>query len=189
MDRPSQQPRQSQHSRPPRGWALLAAALVVLLAVLAVYLVGAAAARRYEGYLSGYWVGDPGFLQKARLKDLQLFVAPPDGGTRQGYLLMTDLDGNFVANQAVELRVRPRALRWWAALGAAFRSERDAYHAGHAELEFDAPSGAEQPMPGRLKMTLSVLDGTLTLYDEAAIYAYLAKDHTASMAALEAWAD
>lgn len=182
----SRQQRAAEQKAPRSGRALAIAALVALLVVLAVYLVGAAAARRYEGFLSGYWVGDPGFLQKARLRDMQFYVAPPEGGARQGYLLMTDLDGNFVANRAVELRVRPPFPRWWAALGAAFRAERDAYAAGHLEIEFDGP--AEPPMPERVKLTVSMLDGTLTLYDDTAVYGFLTKDYAASAAAAEAYA-
>src|SRR5574340_1109423 len=89
--------------RPLRGIAVCVAVVVVLLLVL-VYL-GAAARRRYEAYLSGLWVGDPSFLEQAQLQDLQLFLAPCEGGRRQGYLIMTDLAGNFISNQAIELRV------------------------------------------------------------------------------------
>jgi len=169
------------------GAAVVAAVVVVVLLVIIV-LVGAVAARRYENYLSGYWVGDPGFLEKAQLRDMQLFIAPREGGCRQGYLLMTDLDGNFVSNQAIEICERSAAQRWWTALGSSFKTARDAYSAQCVEITYDdASAGGAAPMPERVKLTLSILDGTLTLYDDTKVYAFLVKDSAASAAAVEAY--
>ena len=77
-----------------RGWSpvALAAAAAAVAVLVVIAVVGAVSARRYEAFLGGYWVGDPGFLERARLKDMQLFIAPERAGRRQGYLLMTDLD-------------------------------------------------------------------------------------------------
>ena len=171
-----------------RNAVLIGAALVVLT-IMIILVVGSVTVRRYENYLGGYWIGDPGFLKKAQLKDMQLFIAPKEGGCRQGYLLMTDLDGNFISNQALEIRERSAAQRWWTAFTSAFRTERDAYSARCVEIEYDdAAEVNEPPMPETVKMTLSVLDGTLTLYDDSKVWAFLTKDLLASAAAIEAYA-
>ena len=163
---------------------IVAAVVVVLTLMIVLALAGSLAAARYETYLGGLWVGDPGFLRRARLRDMQLFLAPREGGARQGYLIMTDLNGTFLANQAFELRVGSGAQRWWTALKSVFRTRDDAYTARRAEFEFD---GAAPPIPARLEMTLSMLDGTLVLADREKVYAFLEKDAAASAAATEAY--
>jgi hypothetical protein len=166
----------------------LYAAVVVLVLVVIIALVGAAAVRRYEHYLAGLWVGDPAFLKKAQLRDLQLFIAPREDGCRQGYLIITDENGEFVSNQAIEIRERSGGSRWWSALRSTFRAEKDAYTARCFEVEYDAvKEGDEPPMPETMKMTLSILDGTLTLYDGEKVYAFMEKDLAASAAAIEAY--
>lgn len=166
----------------------LYAAVVVLVLVVIIALVGAAAVRRYEYYLAGLWVGDPAFLKKAQLRDLQLFIAPREDGCRQGYLIITDENGEFVSNQAIEIRERSGGSRWWSALRSTFRAEKDAYTSRCFEVEYDAvKEGDEPPMPETMKMTLSILDGTLTLYDGEKVYAFMEKDHAASAAAIEAY--
>lgn len=170
------------------GVAVITAAIIAILVVI-ILVVGSTAVRRYEDYFSGFWVGDPGFLKKARLKDMQLFVAPGEDGCRQGYILMTDLDGNFVSNQAVEIRERSAVQRWWTALGSTFRVARDCYRARCVDIEYDDSATGEPPMPEHVKMALSILDGTLTIYDDSKVYAFLAKDNAVSAAALAAWAE
>jgi hypothetical protein len=189
-------PAGSKLRRPP---ALVIAVIIAVVLLVIAVAAGALAVRRYEAYLGGLWVGDPAFLRTAQLSDMQLFLAPlaqePEGsqarGCRQGYLLMTDLNGDFLANQSFELRVGSVAQRWWSALRSAGCSARDAYTARCVELEYDGPAdqpaGAEPPMPERMAMALSLLDGTLTLHSEERVYAFLRKDHVASAAAVEAY--
>jgi hypothetical protein len=166
---------------PPRVGCAAVAVLVVIL----VLVVAKAAVKRYENYLTGYWVGDPAFLARAHLRDLQLFIAPNEGGRRQGYLIITDENGDFVSNQAIEIRERPS---WRSALRASLRAERDAYTARRFEVEYDAAAeGDEPPMPASMKMAISILDGTLTLYDEEKVYAFMEKDLAVSAAALAAY--
>jgi hypothetical protein len=169
---------------------LIIAVVIVVLILLTAILLGSLSMSRYETYLSGLWVGDPGFLKRAGLRDLQLFLAPCEGGSRQGYLIMTDLNDNFVSNQAIEVRERSGAQRWWTALKSVFRTCGDAYTARCVEFEYDdAAAGGEPPMPTQMKMALSMVDGTLTLYGEDRVYAFLEKDLAASAAALAAYAE
>jgi hypothetical protein len=166
--------------------ALVIALLIVALLVI-IGAIGALAVRRYENYLSGLWVGDPAFLQEARLRDFQLFLAPSEGGRRQGYLIMTDEAGAFVSNQAIEVHERSPAQRWWTALRSVLQTRGDAYSAKCVSFEYDAAS-AEPPMPELMKMALSMADGTLALFTETKVFAFLQKDLAASAAAVEAYA-
>jgi len=175
-------PNLSRHS----GGALFAAAIILVIIVVAVFV--AAGVRRYENYLAGLWVGDAAFLKKAQLRDLQLFIAPREGGCRQGYLIITDESGEFVSNQAIEIRERSAAARWGSALRSALRAEKDAYTARQFEVKYDAAEeGEAPPMPEKMRMTLSILDGTLTLYDGEKVYAFMEKDLAASAAAVESY--
>ena len=141
--------------------------------------------RRYDHYLSGLWVGDPAFLKKAQLGDLQLFIAPREKGCRQGYLIMANEDGEFISNQAIEIH---ELANWWSATRAWFQSKKDTYTARRLVIEYDAvKEGDAPPMPDRMKMTLSILDGTLTLYDGKKVYAFMEKSPAASAAAVEAY--
>src|ERR1700736_5643753 len=95
-----------------RGRLLLGA--VVALTLLAAYMLASSNRRRYEALLSGMWVGDPAFLRKAGLTDMQLYFSPPsdsDRGRRQGYAILTDGSGGFVANQGFDASVRVSAVR------------------------------------------------------------------------------
>lgn len=157
---------------------------VIIIAVLVILVVaGATAVRRYEHYLTGLWVADPAFLHKARLRDLQVFIAPraPPSGGRQGYLIITDTDGEFISNQAIEIQEHPQ---WWSALRAAYRVKVDAYSTPDLQIAYD---DGDAPMPKSMRMTLSILEGTLTLYDSKKIYAFMRKDLTASATAIEAY--
>ena len=160
----------------------LAMAVVTLILII---LVAGSAVHRYDNYLSGLWVGDPAFLKKAQLGDLQLFIAPREKGCRQGYLIMANEDGEFISNQAIEIH---ELANWWSALRASFRSKKDTYTARRLEIEYDAvKEGDAPPMPDRMKMTLSILDGTLTLYDGKKVYAFMEKSPAASAAAVDAY--
>lgn len=163
------------------------AALTVILTILViVVVVGALAAARYETFLSGLWVGDPGFLRRARLLDMQLYVAPPEGGARQGYLIMVDQAGEFIANGPFEMSAGGGAAGWWSALKSAFRAKRDEYAPRRVTLDFQ---GSPPPFPAQeLSLSLSMLDGTLSLHDGDKVYAFLEKDAVASAAAEEAYA-
>ena len=179
----------------------IAVLIVVAIILITFAVLGAAAVRRYDNYLTGFWVGNPMFLEKAQLSDFQLFIAPREDGCRQGYLIITDADGEFISNQAIEINERGGA-PWWAALRAAAQVKHDIYAARLLEIEYDSEGdrdseggcdaeggrGADEPpMPNTLKMTLSILDGTLTLVNDGKVYAFLEKDLASSTAAVEAY--
>jgi len=161
---------------------MLNIALAATVAVLVLILLATAstAAKRYDGYLEGLWAGDPSFLEESNLSDFQLYIGPRKGRAREGYLLMTDTTGAFVANQAIEIE-EPR-MRWLPASRNAFRSKDDKYTLRQVQFTY---SNGDEPMPSKLRLTLSILNGTLALHDDEKLYAFLEKDIAASAAAAE----
>lgn len=167
---------------------LLIGAVIVLVLVLVASAWNSR--ERYLRYLGGVWAGEPGFLERAGLGGLQLFVPPDGGADRLGYLIMTLPDGSFVANTA--LRLRLAAGGWGPAWRDAARLRapvaNDTWCVG-AETEFPdlGDDLGEEPFPEQVQLVLSVLDGTLAIRDDEKVYAFLTKDMVATAAAEAAW--
>jgi hypothetical protein len=161
--------------------------IAVIVAIVIIVIVAWAAGRaqqRYSAYLGGLWTGNVGYLGRAQLSDFQLFIGPRETrGGRQGYLIMTDLDGAFVANLPIELHETPS---YRSALRASLQRAKDVYTLRDVGIKYDDAEFAP-PMPSRLRLALSMLDGTLTLYDGKTVYAFLEKDLSASAVATEAY--
>jgi hypothetical protein len=164
----------------------LLAALVVLALVLVAVAAGAAADHRRS--LVGYWAGTPSFLADAGLSEMQLFVAPPRGGSHDGYLVMADSAGALLANTAVTV-----AAPWLdvAAGAAAFTRAFSAsgFAVSGTAFTVRAADGAALPFDGPLTADLSLADGLLVLRRGTTVVACLARDADASAAALMAWAE
>ena len=152
-------------------WCLYVAITIVVIVVI----ICTFSLRRYTAFLSGLWVGDPDFLSSAQLQDFQLYIAPE---CQQGYLIISDSDGEFIANLAFDLDVAHSTI---SAISAATRVA-DIYRT-NCSIICDDPI----PFPTSIKIAISILNGTLTLYDDTRIYAYLIKDNQASTAADIAW--
>lgn len=166
-----------------KGWGrvLLAAVIVVVIVLIAI---ASPRVQNYEQFLSGFWSGDPTFLQEAGLSELYLYIAPCEraGGRwcRQGYLVMVDTTGGFVSNQGVEICYSALPGRWGSALKSHFSAGGQAkYKIKNAELVFDDRA----VMPEDLSLDLNVTEGTLSLYDDTKLYAFLVKDNETSLAA------
>jgi len=161
------------------------ATTVVLVVVL--ILLNIIAKKRYDNYLSGLWVGDPGFLDDAQLSDLQLFIAPSESGCRQGYLIMKDVNGEFIANQAVTVYDRAGMTRFSTTLKSSFSTSYDCRTTTNFEIEYD--NELEAPFPSDVQMTISILDGSMKIFDEDRVYAFMSKDMATSAAAISAYND
>jgi hypothetical protein len=167
----------------PMAAAIAAAITIIIITVLAA---GAFARRKYGEFLSGYWAATPDFAASANLQEFQLFIAPSDGPagynfqnhhTRKGYLIVVDAKGAPVANQAVEIHVRP-------AVGAGARSLAAPFR-GRLTFSSEAPLA----LPAELEFAVSAFHGTLTLFDGDKVYAALAKDYATTEVALRAYAE
>ena len=155
--------------------------IIVVLTII-LMLVARPTLLRYENLLGGMWVGDPGFLKKSGLSDMQLFVSPTGGRQRQGYLIMTDTNGEFIANQALELECRFGIFRSVKAFRNHFRPGHDTM-SGSVRITIDEGENIESPFPPDLKMAISLAEGSMTLFNDQKVFAYLYRDPVASHAA------
>ena len=148
-------------------------------------MVVASANTRYANYLSGYWVIHPDFATKASLDDFQLFIGPPAAAglpTRAGYVIIVDNKGSTVANSAVDIGVTTRS----GSAAYALLQEKADECRGSLTLDFTDKS-AVGSLPKVLDYSLSILNGTLTLYNAGAVYACLVKDIAVTDTALHAY--
>ena len=156
---------------------------VVVVVVVAVIMVARARVRRHSEFLNGYWVATSQFAADAKLSEFQLFIAPSNASSnaaRQGYIIIVDADGAPVANQAIELRIKPRrGIRNLAA---------DEYRGQITISPADKSENEEMPFPATLEFAVSVFNGALTLFDKEAVFASLTKDYATTEAALNAYA-
>ena len=163
------------------GQQVLALVVIVVITIIAAE---SRARRRYCKYLSGYWIAHPDFAETAAVSEFQLFIAPPRGRgrKRQGYLLIVDSSGKTAVNQAIELVARSRAQL------ACAQSQKTTADEFQGRLDIDY-GGAEPPgaLPSQMRMSLSVLNGTLTLFDSDRVYACLVKDFATTDSALRAY--
>lgn len=171
---------------PSRGSIILAVA-VLLVILVAVGWAGHSASCRHLGWASGVWAGDPSWMREAQVSDFMLFVGPRDraSGESQGYLRIVGDDGALVTSQAFTLRAR--APGWARSLRAALARRPGADTVTfRGAFEFD-DADAPPPIPDRVTLSLSPLDGTLALLDGGKVYAFLSKDTYSSSVALQAY--
>lgn len=167
--------------------------------VLAIIVIAAAlsATRKYRAYLTGYWSAHPDFAKAANISEFQLFIAPPDPGTQisPGYLIIADTVGAPTTNQPIELTIEPSSITdTMGAFYSTFASQDE--FEGLMDINYaPAKSGlaAASALPSKLRFSLSMQTGTLTLYSVTAatpgkVYACLVKDLVTSEVALRAYA-
>lgn len=158
-----------------RWTGILVAGLVVVLLVLLVALGGRGA--ECDRAMSGFWAGEPNFLDEAGLSQFYLFLGDPDGRRRPGYLYIADADAAPVSNQAIELEL-PRAPSRW--LAAARSGPGRPLRVGTVRIAYDDDTAV---MPEKLSMVLDPAVGTMTLYDDEKVYAFLTRDNETSLSA------
>lgn len=152
----------------------------VIVLVLLIVAASARANDRYLNYLGGYWVVHPDFAETAKLNEFQFFIGPQSKAAREGYLMVVASDGSPVANAAVEVKA---CLRMGSALWASLQCVDEC----RGSLTLDAPDGSIDAIPASLDFALSIIGGTLTLYDGENIHACLVKDIAASETALRVY--
>jgi hypothetical protein len=154
--------------------ALFLAVIVVLLLVVIWY-----ASSRHERYLSGFWNIDPSFASQAGIGDMVVYIGEKDGNTRPGYVYMTDTKGNSIANQAFEVsdKFSKMVRKPWSALKTTFGD--DVYRFG-ANFDFDEDFTGPGAMADQMDIALSMVNGTLTLYDSEKIYGHFHRDNATS---------
>ena len=158
--------------------------IVIIILIIIVIIMkssnSSCCTEKYNIYLTGLWVGDPEFLSQANLKDLQIFIAPKEKKLRQGYIIMTDTNGNFILNQAIEFRNTSQS----SASKANKQKQKDKFNANYqTNIEDDSI------FPKNIKLGVSMCDGTLSIHDTKSnkLYALLEKDLISSATAIEAY--
>jgi len=152
----------------------------VIVLTLLIVAASARAGDRYTNYLGGYWVVHPDFAETAKLSEFQFFIGPQiKAQAREGYLMVVAADGSPVANAAVEVKA---CLRF----GSALRASLQCVDECRGSLALDMPDGSGD-IPASLDFALSIVGGTLTLYDGENVYACLVKDIAASETALRVY--
>ncbi len=105
---------------------------------------------------------------------------------------MADNDGNFVSNQGLEISYCSTVGRWWSAIKSNFclfrrnRSESSSslYRIPRVSIDYDD----KDVMPTDVKMALSAVEGTLTIYDDEKVYAFFYRDNQASASSTDGYA-
>ncbi|GFR90726.1 hypothetical protein ElyMa_002574800 [Elysia marginata] len=160
--------------------AVLAATVIITIILL---IVVAPRVRDYERFLSGFWTGHPLFLKEAGLSQMYLYISPRerlDGRwCRQGYLLMVDSSGALISNQGVELEWSSMVDRWGSAFKSCFVANAETYGVKNAKFTYDE----QAVMPENIHLGLDISQGSISLYTDETLYAFLVKDNEVSAAA------
>ena len=170
--------------------------IIIVIIIIIFYLLNNSAStcnERYNNYLTGMWTGDPDFLKQANLKDLQLFISPKEKNMRQGYVIMTDINGNFIMNEPIEFKDTNNQSKNWKALSANSQKNKDKFiihyeNASESDSK-ESDSKKSDKFPKNLKFGISMCDGTLTIHDTDSnkILAFLEKDFISSAVAIDTY--
>lgn len=157
---------------------------LIIVVIIIIIVVAAPELSRVGAVMTGMWVGDPSFLKKADLSDMQLFIAPGRGRVRDGYIIMADAAGRFVINAPIQISY---SFGWFP--GSIIRAVSSNFRrqiCGKIRFALDDPNSASFPFPEKLKFTLSVADSSMTLFGDK-VFAFMYKDAIASNAAKETY--
>lgn len=160
--------------------------IIIIFLILIISIVNSAnkCCVKYQNYLTGMWIGDPEFLKKSDLSDLQIFISPKENQKRNGYIIMLDKNKEFLLNQPIELEeLSSSHSQRWSAYGANKQVKNDLFN-----IEFILNSEVENIFPKHLKFTLSMGGGVLSISDKnGKLYSLLEKDLISSAAAINAY--
>ena len=155
-------------------------AIVVIILIIIFYLINLAnnCTEKYNNYLTGLWIGDPDFLSHAKLRDMQLFIAPKEKKIRQGYIIITDINGEFILNQPIEFKELNYSK--WNAYNSNKKNKNDKFCINYQ-------TNITADFPKNIKIGVSMCNGTLTIHntDSNILYAFLEKDIISSATAIE----
>lgn len=140
---------------------------------------------KYHYYLSGMWVGDPEFLKKSNLKDLQIFISPKNKTKnktkRNGYIIMVNTNNDIILNQPIELQeMSSTHNQRWNAYKMNKKIKDDNFTINYSILS-DINTDL---FPKNITMCVSMSNGTLVIKSDDNIYALCEKDLIASADAI-----
>lgn len=152
-------------------FGIILLAVIIFLIIIAVFIYYRYKAR-YTKFLAGMWVGESSFLEQAGLTQFYMFFK----NDKEGYVVIVDEDGETLANHAVNFNIKFSNI-----VSASLSSKNDACN---ADITIKAIDGETCPIADVRRLTISMLDGSLALYDNKKLFAFLQKDISASILAL-----
>ena len=161
-------------------YILIAIVIVILIIIFCLVKSANTCIEKYNNYLTGLWIGDPDFLLSAKLQDMQLFISPKENKVRQGYIIITDINGDFILNQPIEFKELNSSK--WNAYNSNKKNKNDKFYTNYQ-------TNIIKDFPKNIKIGVSMCDGTLTIHntDLNILYALLEKDLISSAAAITAY--
>lgn len=163
-------------------------AIIIIFLIIIISMVRSAdnCCIKYQNYLTGMWIGDPEFLKKADLSDLQIFISPKENKRRNGYIIMLDSTKEFILNQPIELEeYSSQHNQRWAAHSANKKNKNDLFN-----INFILNTQVDDIFPKQLIFALSMTNGALSISDRnGKIYSLLEKDLISSAVAINTYKD
>jgi hypothetical protein len=139
-------------------------AIIVLLLIFVIWNQ-----RKCNNFLNGMWVGESLFMEKAGLSEFILYIRQTKNGVADGYILMRDTDGEIIANDIIKLSYNTC---YWSTTKSLFKKTDS------------ISSGVKITPVAQLKdvnkMTFSIMNGSLALYNKTKLFAFLYKDTAAT---------
>jgi hypothetical protein len=127
------------------------------------------------------WVGDPEFLKKSNLKDLQIFLSPKNKKKRDGYIVMINTNNDIILNQPIELQeISPAHDQRWAAYNMNKKINNDNFTINYL-ISNDIDTNL---FPKNITISVSMTNGTLVIKSNNNVYALCEKDLISSAAAI-----
>ena len=161
-------------------------AIIIIFLIIIISMVRSAnnCCVKYQNYLTGMWIGDPEFLKKSELSDLQIFISPRENQKRNGYIIMLDNNKEFILNQPIELEeYSSKHKQRWSAHSANKKNTNDLFN-----MNFILHTKVDDIFPKHLMFALSITNGALSISDQnGKIYSLLEKDLISSAAAVNTY--
>ena len=117
------------------------------------------------------WVGEQSFLNDAELDNFSLFIKDE----KQGYLIMVANGGEVIANYPVKIKMTLNNV-----VTPSLAKKNDMCTGTISIRKDDETSEDKDELAAVDKITISMLNGTMTLYSNKKLYAFLEKDIASS---------
>lgn len=151
-------------------WLWITIALIIVLIISCMFIYSRYKAR-YVNFISGMWVGEQSFLNDAELDNFSLFIKDE----KQGYLIMVANGGEVIANYPVKIKMTLNNV-----VTPSLAKKNDMCTGTISIRKDDETSEDKDELAAVDKITISMLNGTMTLYSNKKLYAFLEKDIASS---------
>ena len=160
-------------------------AIIIILLILLITSINSAnkSCSKYQNYLTGMWIGDPEFIKKSDLTDLQIFIGPKENLKRNGYVIMMYKNNKFILISAIELKeITSQHTQRWSANAENKKIKDDNFN-----IEYQLLTDVNNVFPKKINLNLSMSNGVLSIQSNGKIYALLIKDLIASAEAIASY--